>query len=208
MYFSPRAVSKPLWTHAAWRRRGRVPRLSSLVAYELFAHRHPNRSGRVLSRRILAGVNKAHGHHKGLPSATRVAMRCNLDDLTDEGRSLKTLLEPESFSHQPLQAGLIEEIEGEFFFGEHGEGGALGSGGEFGGFLHGKARILADHRQDHAHHQLQATDFAGLFFFFLGSVVRRVAGFFFGEREVSIAAGVARYLHVAPFAQVLLIQLC
>jgi hypothetical protein len=119
----------------------------------------------------------------------------------------KALLKPESFSHQPLQAGLVEEIEGEFFFGEHGEGCALGSGGEFGGFFHGKARVLADHRQDHAHHQLQATDFAGLFFFFLGSVVRSVAGFFFGEREVSIAAGVARYLHVAPFAQVLLIQL-
>jgi hypothetical protein len=39
------------------------------------------------SRRILAGINKAHGHQEGLPSATQVAMRCNLDDLTNEGRS-------------------------------------------------------------------------------------------------------------------------
>lgn len=39
------------------------------------------------SRRILAGVNKAHGHHEGLPSATQVAMCCDLDDLSDEGRS-------------------------------------------------------------------------------------------------------------------------
>jgi hypothetical protein len=39
------------------------------------------------SRRTLAGVNKAHSHHEGLPFATQVAMRCNLDDLTDKGRS-------------------------------------------------------------------------------------------------------------------------
>jgi hypothetical protein len=36
------------------------------------------------SRRILAGVNKAHGHHEGLSSATQVAMGCNLDDLSDK----------------------------------------------------------------------------------------------------------------------------
>src|ERR1700691_735057 len=32
-----------------------------------------NAQERVQSRRILAGVNKAHGHHEGLPSATQVA---------------------------------------------------------------------------------------------------------------------------------------
>ena len=41
------------------------------------------------------------------------------------------LLQPESFLHQPLQAGLVEQIVGEFFVGEHSEGGAFGSGGQF-----------------------------------------------------------------------------
>jgi hypothetical protein len=44
---------------------------------------------------------------------------------------LAALLQPEAFLHQPLQAGFVEQIEGEFFVGEHGEGGAFGSGGEF-----------------------------------------------------------------------------
>jgi hypothetical protein len=30
------------------------------------------------------------------------------------------LLQPEPFLHQPLQAGLVQEIVGEFFVGEHG----------------------------------------------------------------------------------------
>ena len=37
----------------------------------------------------------------------------------------------EAFAHQPLQSRLVEKIEGEFFVGEHRQGGAFGSGGQF-----------------------------------------------------------------------------
>jgi hypothetical protein len=74
------------------------------------------------------------------------------------------LLQPESFLHEPLQAGFVEQIEGEFFVGEHGEGGAFGSSGEFGGFFYGEVGVLADDRHHHADHHLQAADFAGFLF--------------------------------------------
>lgn len=67
----------------------------------------------------------------------------------------------EAFGHQALEAGFVEKIVGEFFVGEHSKSGALGSGGEFGGFFHGEAGILADDGGDHAHHDLQAADSAG-----------------------------------------------
>ena len=58
------------------------------------------------------------------------------------------LLQPKAFLHQPLQSWLIEEIEGEFFVGEHGKGGALGSGGQFGRFFHREVGVLSDDGQD------------------------------------------------------------
>jgi hypothetical protein len=45
------------------------------------------------------------------------------------------LLQAEALAHDALQAGFVEEIEGEFLVGEHGESGALSAGGQFGGFL-------------------------------------------------------------------------
>jgi hypothetical protein len=48
-----------------------------------------------------------------------------------ESPSNIALLEPEAFLHEALQAGLIQQVVGEFFVGEHGESGALGSGGQF-----------------------------------------------------------------------------
>ena len=71
------------------------------------------------------------------------------------------LLQAEAFGHEALEAGFVEEVIGEFFVGEHGEGGTLGAGGEFGGFFDGEAGILADDGGDHADHDLQAADQAG-----------------------------------------------
>ncbi len=48
----------------------------------------------------------------------------------DRGVGRNRLLQAEAFAHQALQAGFVEKIVGEFFVGEHGEGGALGAGGE------------------------------------------------------------------------------
>jgi len=42
----------------------------------------------------------------------------------------RCLLQAEAFAHQALEAGFVEQIVGEFLVGEHGEGGALGAGGE------------------------------------------------------------------------------
>jgi len=84
--------------------------------------------------------------------------------ITIEKRNRHRSLQPESFLHQALQAGFVEEVVGEFFVGEHGEGGAFGSGGEFGGFFDGEVGVLADDGHDHADHHLQAADFAGFFF--------------------------------------------
>ena len=74
----------------------------------------------------------------------------------------RRLLQAEAFAHEALQAGFVKEIVGEFFVRKHGEGGALGAGGQFGGFFHGEAGILADDRRDHADHQLEAADAASL----------------------------------------------
>lgn len=68
------------------------------------------------------------------------------------------LLEAEAFGHEALKAGFVEEVVGEFFVGEHGEGGTLGAGGEFGGFFDGEAGVLADYGRDHAHHDLEAAN--------------------------------------------------
>ena len=76
-------------------------------------------------------------------------------------RMTMPLLQAEAFAHQALEAGFVEQVVGEFFVGEHGEGGAFGAGGEFGGFFDGEAGVLADHGGDHADHDLQAADQAG-----------------------------------------------
>lgn len=45
LYFLAKSSFQDSFDSSSGRRRGRVPRLSSLVVYELFAHRHPKRSG-------------------------------------------------------------------------------------------------------------------------------------------------------------------
>jgi len=55
----------------------------------------------------------------------------------------------EPLVHQSLQSRLVEYVVGEFFIGKHGEGGALGSGAKFGGFLDSEIRVLADDRHHH-----------------------------------------------------------
>ena len=78
-----------------------------------------------------------------------------------------SLLQAEAFGHEALEAGFIEEVVGKFFVGEHGEGGTLCAGGEFGSFFDGKAGVLADDRGDHAHHDLETADSAGFILGFL-----------------------------------------
>jgi hypothetical protein len=41
-----------------------------------------------------------------------------------------------ALGHQPLQARFVQDVVGELFVWKHGEGGALGVGGQFGGFFH------------------------------------------------------------------------
>jgi len=45
LYFLAKSSFQDSFDSSSGRRRGRVPRLSSLVVHELFAHRHPKRSG-------------------------------------------------------------------------------------------------------------------------------------------------------------------
>jgi hypothetical protein len=68
------------------------------------------------------------------------------------------LLQTKSFLHQPLQAGLVEDVISEFFIRKHGQRGALGSRNQLRGFLDREVRILADDGHDHADHDLQAAD--------------------------------------------------
>lgn len=70
----------------------------------------------------------------------------------------KVLLQVKPFPHEPLQAGFVEDVVGEFFVGKHGESGALGSGHQFRSFFDGKIRVLADDRHHHVDHHLQAAD--------------------------------------------------
>jgi hypothetical protein len=101
-------------------------------------------------------------------------------------------LEPEAFLHQPLQAGLVEQVVGEFFVGEHGEGGAFGTGGQIGGFFYGEAGVLADDGHHHADHQLQAADFAGFLFALAGRLLLR-------DGKARSVPGLLMDVHGSPF---------
>lgn len=73
-------------------------------------------------------------------------------------RPAEALLQVETFPHEPLQAGFVEDVVGEFFVGEHGESGALGSRDEFRSFFNSKVRVLTDDRHHHVDHHLEAAD--------------------------------------------------
>ena len=60
-----------------------------------------------------------------------------------------------------MQTGFVENIERQFLAGKHGERGTARIGTKFGGFFDGEIGILADHRHDHADHDLQPSDFPG-----------------------------------------------
>ncbi len=55
--------------------------------------------------------------------------RC--DCSSNANQLMRELLQMESFPHQPLQSRLVENVVGEFFIRKHGEGSALGPGGQF-----------------------------------------------------------------------------
>ena len=105
-----------------------------------------------------------------------------------------SLLQAEAFGHEALEAGFVEEVVGEFFVGEHGEGRTLGAGGEFRGFFDGEAGVLADDRGDHAHHDLETADAAG---FVLG-----ILSLGFIDRQKWILFTFRRFpsIHASPFS--------
>lgn len=80
----------------------------------------------------------------------------------------RTLLQMESFAHQALQAGFIDNVVSEFFVGKHGEGGTFGSGHQFRSFFDREARVLADDRHHHVDHHLETADFLRLLKSFVG----------------------------------------
>lgn len=81
---------------------------------------------------------------------------------------LMRLLQVETFLHEPLQAGFVEDVVSEFLVGEHGQGSALGSGHQFRSFFDGEVGILADDGHHHADHDLQAAYFYCFLMNFLG----------------------------------------
>jgi len=80
-------------------------------------------------------------------------------------------LQMESFPHQPLQPGFVEDVVGEFFIGEHGERGAFGSRDQLRRLFNCEVRVLADHGHHHADNDLQAAD---LYCFLLDFTALRV----------------------------------
>ncbi len=78
-------------------------------------------------------------------------------------------LQPEAFVHQPLQSRTVEDVVGQFLVWKHSQCRAPGAGHQFRGFFHGQVGVLADHRHDHAHHELQPPDVSG-FLLLLGQV--------------------------------------
>jgi len=74
-------------------------------------------------------------------------------------------MQAETLVHEPLQPRTVDQIECEFLVRKHGERGAAGIGGKFGGFLNGEIGILCYHRHHHTHHDLEAAEKTG----FLGS---------------------------------------
>jgi hypothetical protein len=93
------------------------------------------------------------------------------------------LLNPEPFLHQPLQPWFVENIEGEFFVGEHGQRRPFGACHKFGSFFHRQVGILSEDRRHHADHHLQASDL----FSFLLFLIR-----------VAILLHPVRIFHTAP----------
>jgi len=103
------------------------------------------------------------------------------------------LLQAEAFGHEALEAGFVEKVVGEFLVGEHGEGGALGAGGEFRSLFDSEAGILADDGGDHAHHDLEAANSTGFVLGVLSLVNCERFIFFMFCRFASV--------HAAPFSR-------
>ena len=91
------------------------------------------------------------------------------------GRSLH----PVALPHKALEARPVDQVEGQLFVREHGEGQAAGVGHHLGSLLDGHCGVLSDDLRDHVDDDLQAADFAALFFeFFCG--LERLAWLFRG----------------------------
>ena len=60
------------------------------------------------------------------PCHDAAAARAAHDDFFNSKNSLRWLLHAVAFAHGALQAGPVDEVEGLFFVGEHGEGGSAG----------------------------------------------------------------------------------
>jgi hypothetical protein len=77
------------------------------------------------------------------------------------------LVDAEAFAHEALEAGAPDEVVGEVFAGEHGEGGGAGVGDHLGGVVDGEGAVLGDGLLDEVHHHLEAAEEAG----FLGGLI-------------------------------------
>ena len=98
------------------------------------------------------------------------------------------LLQAEAFGDQALEAGLVEDVEGEFFVGKHVEHSALAAGDQFGSFFDGEVFVLTEDAHDHAHHDAEAAQLAVFFFEFGWGLARRLSTWFQVHDDYSVAA--------------------
>jgi hypothetical protein len=80
-----------------------------------------------------------------------------------EGLVVVGLHDAEAFAHKSLEARAPDEVVGEVFAGEHGEGGRAGVGDHLGGFVDGEGAVLRDCLHDEVHHHLEAAEELGFF---------------------------------------------
>jgi hypothetical protein len=79
--------------------------------------------------------------------------------------------------HESLQAGLIENIVGQFFVGKHGQRSAFRASHELRGLFDRQIGVLADDRHHHAYHDLQATDLVCFLVAFIAGHIFQGASF-------------------------------
>jgi hypothetical protein len=94
-------------------------------------------------------------------------------ELRAENLQQNALLQAEALVHQALQTGFVEYVIGEFLVREHGQRRAFRTRSQLGGFFYGEVGILADHRHDHADHDLQTAYLTG-FLLLLVKLSRRL----------------------------------
>jgi hypothetical protein len=69
----------------------------------------------------------------GEPKPGAASLRWADEDILPYVTVMKDIcsLQPEAFVHQSLQSRFVEDVEGEFLVGKHGQGSAFGAGRQF-----------------------------------------------------------------------------